>query len=290
MRRKKKRDYKLDRLSKQDVVEAMASSSNNNVTNAFKEFTKELLATGGNSVGTTGATAGGNVGGASTSSGPTTGVGNRGNSRGFRGRFFKNNQRHRPRNFSSTGGGNNGDAAMVSRASSGGGGGEPAGAVVAINQGKYSAQNKEKLFEEFCIRLDQMYDKYLVMRKRCFEVYHRVKESQRIKAEHEVHNCLRNIRKMENFLLKHYKGFLDKRAMPYRLDNLFSSLKREEKDRDQQRALPVTAPTVTAQPPSPGPLHLTTEQLARTSFKQDSEESIGTMMDYQMHRAAKKSK
>ncbi|MBF0360490.1 MAG: hypothetical protein HQK49_05725 [Oligoflexia bacterium] len=168
---------------------------------------------------------------------------------------------------------------------------------------KNNPQFQQQQFEEYCVRMEKLRDNYLRLRKRFFESSHKFDSAQKSKAEQEIFNALKGLRRFEEFISKQHKYLSKKNMTNYALDNTYATyLKNLD---DQSQTIGTTATTGTGgqnssqqqlqqqlqlQNFSFNDLHLIPDQLNRPSYKNDREESSGSMEDYQKHKIEKKSK
>lgn len=143
------------------------------------------------------------------------------------------------------------------------------------NNRNRSNNNKKPLKDdEIILKYDNLMEQHLNARKKYFENYHR-KDKRRVeKLERNFHKTALDVRAFERRLKPHQFEILEKKIDGYSLDLDYSQSSGEL--------------AVTELPVAPfGDPHENQTQQARTSYKDDTEESVGTMDDYEKYRAEK---
>lgn len=135
--------------------------------------------------------------------------------------------------------------------------------------------NKKPLKDdEIILKYDNLMEQHLNARKKYFENYHR-KDKRRVeKLERNFHKTALDVRAFERRLKPHQFEILEKKIDGYSPDLDYSQSSGEL--------------VVTDLPVAPfGDPHENQTQQARPSYKDDTEESVGTMDDYEKYRAEK---
>lgn len=115
---------------------------------------------------------------------------------------------------------------------------------------------------------DALLDEHLAARKRYFEYFNRVDDRQRKKMEDQFFHSIEKLRNFENSLRPWQKEFLVKKVDRYSLDLTYSS----------NHELPIEGKSEVEGPFSDP--HFLKSQELRPSYKDDKEETLGTIEDY----------
>ena len=141
------------------------------------------------------------------------------------------------------------------------------------NQNKKRKPNNKKPLRdhEIILKYDNLMEQHLIARKKYFENYHRKDKKRVEKLERNFQRTGLDVRAFERRLKPHQFEILEKKIDGYALDLDYSTSSGEQ--------------PVTELPVAPfGDPHENEIQLARPSFKEDTEESVGSMDDYEKYR------
>ncbi|MBF0298708.1 MAG: hypothetical protein HQK51_08310 [Oligoflexia bacterium] len=194
---------------------------------------------------------------------------------------------------------NRGSNSNPANADTGAGTSAGAGPNMNINVNKNNPKYQLQQFEEHCIRMEKLRDSYLKLRKRFFENYHKFDQGQKDKSEQEIFNALKGLRRFEDFVTKQYRYLSKKNISTYELDTSYTTFLKnlEEAHNNSISSSNSNSNSNPSQNQNINPisfnfndLHMTPEQLKKVSYKNDCEESVGNIEDYQKHKIEKKIK
>ncbi|MFZ8932334.1 MAG: hypothetical protein ACO20H_10055 [Bacteriovoracaceae bacterium] len=141
------------------------------------------------------------------------------------------------------------------------------------NRGRYNKKGpylspEERIFKKYMNLLEQ----HIVARKKFYELFFRADPNQKVKLEKAFNNTIEQVRSFEDSLSQDEKKLLNSRINKYKEDIDYSQNHSLEENKAQYDVI---------EDP-----HLLPSQKS-TEFKEDTEESIGSIEDYQAYKGLK---
>jgi hypothetical protein len=145
-------------------------------------------------------------------------------------------------------------------------------------RGRYRRPSNRTLnSNQVLLKYDNLLEQHLKSRKRYFEYYNRVDDHQRRKLELQFFSTIEHLRRFEASLEDWQKDYLKKKTERYRLDLTYS----------QNHELPAVAEPVSTDGEFPDPHFTSAMTKAWAEYAQDTEESVGSIEDYQKYKDSK---
>ncbi len=141
------------------------------------------------------------------------------------------------------------------------------------NGGRKHQYSKNEFIQMLHKKYDTLNDQRINTRKKYFENYYRVDDYRLKKLEQQFYNAIENLRKFEKSLKPWQYEILRKKIPRYKMDLVYS----ENHELSQNGEV---APNIVIEDP-----HLSPSQKNRPSYKDDTEERVGTMEDFQKLKA-----
>jgi len=150
------------------------------------------------------------------------------------------------------------------------GGGQPQGGGYSNNRRR---RRKPLSSSQIIIKYDTLLQQHMLNRKKLFELFHRADPQQKLKLQRKCVESLEAIKQYQDSLRPWQLEVLNKRIEGYKPDLTFSSNNNIDPNLSED--------------PGEGPfeeIHLNSVQRSRPSYKDDHEESIGTIEDYYSYK------
>lgn len=141
------------------------------------------------------------------------------------------------------------------------------------NNNRKHQYSKNEFIQMLHKKYDTLNDQRIATRKKYFENYYRVDDYRLKKLEQQFYNAIENLRRFEKSLKPWQYEILRKKIPRYKMDLAYS-------ENHQLPATPEPVTNVVIEDP-----HISLAQKNRPSYKDDTEESVGTMEDFQKLKA-----
>ena len=152
------------------------------------------------------------------------------------------------------------------------------------NEGTTSSKNRRRRrsskplgSNQVLQKYDNLLEQHLNNRKKYFELFHRADPRQKNKLERNFYASIEQLRKFEENLKDWQKVYLQKKTERYRLDLTYSS----NHELDPEAAVLISADQID------DPHFTDSQKEAYEVYKEDTEESVGSIEDYQKYKESK---